>query len=52
MANPHFAYDKVGGALHTCNPEHLDAGRFVERGKAWTLFWEAHLDKIIPVTVV
>lgn len=42
---PHFAYDKVE-ALARATREHLDAGRLAERGKAWTLFWEAHLDKI------
>jgi tetratricopeptide (TPR) repeat protein len=41
---PKFAYDKVEVLVRAAR-EHLDAGRLVERGASWTLFWEARLDQ-------
>ena len=43
--SPNFAYDKVE-AMARAGREHLDAGRLSGRPAGWTLFWEAHLDKI------
>jgi tetratricopeptide (TPR) repeat protein len=46
---PLFAYDQMQ-ALARAAREHLDGGRLAERGAAWTLFWEAHLDTIYSRT--
>ena len=43
--SPNFAYDRVE-LLARAAREQLDAGRLSERSTSWTLFWEAHLDKI------
>ena len=43
--SPNFAYDLVE-ALTRAAREHVDAGRLEGRGRAWTHYWEAHLDVI------
>ncbi|MCP4702646.1 MAG: tetratricopeptide repeat protein, partial [Gammaproteobacteria bacterium] len=42
---PNFAYDKVESMARVAR-EHANAGRLTKHGVTWTLFWEAHLDKI------
>lgn len=43
--SPNFAYDTVE-ALARAAREHLDGGRLGDRGAAWTLFWEALIDRV------
>ncbi|MCP4421919.1 MAG: hypothetical protein GY805_35345, partial [Chloroflexi bacterium] len=43
--SPNYAYDLVE-AMAAAAHEHADGHRLDQRGEGWTLFWQAHLDKI------
>jgi tetratricopeptide (TPR) repeat protein len=42
---PNFAYDQVESLARLAR-RHVDGNRLNDRGRGWTLFWEAHIDRI------